>query len=104
MFSAGEDLLADTNTQPTRESDSAECKEQHDACVREQFLEKQKTGDYVNLDSFEWVQLYAYTYFFKCEDPLFPLKRAESNEADGSQSGMILGIAEVLVTKPVLQI
>lgn len=45
-----------------------------------------------------------YTYFFKCEDSLFPLKHAEANEADGSQSGMILGIAEVLVTKPVLQI
>lgn len=45
-----------------------------------------------------------YTYFFnKCEDSLFPLKHAEANEADGSQSGTILGIAEVLVTKPVLQ-
>lgn len=53
LFSAGEDLLVDTNTQPTTESDSAECKEQHDACVRGQFLEKQKTGDYVNLDSFK---------------------------------------------------
>lgn len=48
LFSTGEDLLADTNTQPIGESDSAEFKEQHDACVRGQFLEKQKAGDYVN--------------------------------------------------------
>ncbi|XP_011602360.2 GEM-interacting protein isoform X2 [Takifugu rubripes] len=57
---AEEDLLADTNTQPTRESDSAECKEQHDAC---------------------------------CEASLFPLKRAEANEADGSQSAQEADLA-----------
>lgn len=49
-----------------------------------------------------WI-IYIYVCF-QCEDTLFPLKRAEANEADGSQSGMILVIAEVLITKPVLQI
>lgn len=51
------------------------------------------------------MSLIIYVYIcFQCDNSLFPLKRAEANEADGSQSGMILGIAEVLVTKPVLQI
>lgn len=48
--------------------------------------------------------MHVYIFFHKCEDSLFPLKRAEASEADGSQSGMILGIAEVLVTKLVFQI
>lgn len=48
MFSAGEDLLDDTDSQSVKESesDSAESKEQHDACVRGHFLWKWKSADY----------------------------------------------------------
>lgn len=42
LFSAGEELLDDADTQSVTESDSAEGKEQHDTCVRGQFLSKWK--------------------------------------------------------------
>lgn len=89
LFSAGEDLLADIDTQSVTESDSAESKKQHDACVRGQQLWKYKTGDYVKHFSLH------IHIFQQCEDSLFPVKRDEASEADGSQSGM-----KVLAAKP----
>lgn len=42
LFSAGEELLDDADTQSVAELDSAEGKEQHDTCVRGQLLSKWK--------------------------------------------------------------